>query len=270
MLSSGRLVAAHSRKASLQKLIFRGPKDKPRYKMNKKILIIGASSGIGKEIASAYAQSGNIVGITGRKYELLQQLHDEYPKNIIFAKQDIRENKNAEIVSDMIQKLGGLDILIISAGVGYINDDLEWEQEKNTIDINVKGFAEIITIGYHYFKRQKYGHLVGISSIAGIRGMRTCPAYSASKAFVSNYLEALRSKAKKENLKIIVTDIAPGFVDTQMARGDRLFWVAPVEKAARQIIKAIDKKAEVAYITKRWVLIAKILKFLPKIIYEKI
>ena len=187
-----------------------------------------------------------------------------------YSEQDITGVKNNEIFNDTVRRMGGLDILIISSGIGFENDEFEWNLEKQTINVNVIGFSEIVNIGYNYFQKQTFGHIVGISSIAAIRGIGSCPAYSASKAYISNYLEALRKKAKNQIVKIQVTEIIPGFVDTEMAKGKGLFWVAPIEKAASQILQAIDNKATVAYITKRWRLIAFLLKFIPRTIYDRI
>jgi len=108
------------------------------------------------------------------------------------------------------------------------------------------------------------------SSIAAIRGGGDAPAYNASKAFVSNYLEGLRQMAAKMKLPLTVTDIKPGFVDTVMAQGEGLFWVAPAEKAAKQILEAVEKKKDHAYVTKRWRLVAWVLKLLPGRLYCKI
>lgn len=123
------------------------------------------------------------------------------------------------------------------------------------------GFTAVAIETMKFFKHQGHGHLVGISSIAALKGNKDAPAYSASKAYISNYLEGLRKSVSKTS--ITVTDIQPGLVDTDMAKGDGLFWVAPKEKAARQIFKVIKKKKKHAYITKRWRIIAWILKLLP-------
>ena len=117
--------------------------------------------------------------------------------------------------------------------------------------------------GMNYFKKQGYGHLVNISSIAGMRGNGIAPSYNSSKAYQINYLEGLRLNASKSNSSIYVTDVRPGFVDTAMAKGDGLFWVSPVEKAAEQIYAAIKRKKKVVYISKRWRLIGYILKAIP-------
>jgi short-subunit dehydrogenase len=86
---------------------------------------------------------------------------------------------------------------------------------------------------------------------------------------MSNYAEGLFIKAWKLKKNITITDIKPGFIDTKMAKGNKQFWVAPVHKAALQIIKAIDKKKRVVYITKRWWLVAQIMKWLPFSIYKR-
>ena len=147
---------------------------------------------------------------------------------------------------------------------------LEWAKEKETIDVNVSGFAAMANVSFEYFRGRGGGQLAGISSIAAIRGGGEAPAYNASKAFVSNYLEGLRQKACKMKLSLTVTDIQPGFVDTPMARGEGLFWVAPPKKAAKQIFDAIKNKRNHAYVTKRWRLIAWLLKLLPDRLYSRL
>ena len=120
-----------------------------------------------------------------------------------------------------------------------------------------------------YFLCRGAGHLVGISSIAALRGSREAPAYNASKAFASNYLEGLRCLAARSGLPIFVTDIIPGFVDTRMAQGEGLFWISSPQKAAEQIFSAIKARRRRAHITRRWRLIAFLLRFMPDFIYEK-
>ena len=121
----------------------------------------------------------------------------------------------------------------------------------------------------HFVQRGR-GHLVGISSIAAIRGHGEAPSYGASKAFVSSYLRALRHKCAKQRLPVYVTEIQPGFVATAMAKGDGLFWVAPVDVAAHQIVTAIESRRTHAYVTKRWRVVAAIMRFLPEWIYNRL
>ena len=122
---------------------------------------------------------------------------------------------------------------------------------------------------YHIFELQGHGHLVAITSAGGLRGEPMAPAYSASKAYQINYMEALRKKAYKSGRQITVTDICPGLVDTAMAKGEGLFWVMPVEKVANQIIAAIRKKKSKAYVTKRWHILAIINKSIPYYLYKR-
>jgi short-subunit dehydrogenase len=236
----------------------------------KKAIIIGATSGIGKGLAKKLADENYVVGITGRRTELLDELKNEKPNSFYTKTFDITDtNKIVENLEYLTTQLGGLDLLIISSGIGEINESLDFEIEKRTIDTNVLGFTCVTDWTFNYFENQKSGHLVAISSIGGLRGSRQAPAYNATKAYQINYLEGLRQKATKLKEPIFVTDIRPGLVDTKMAKGEGLFWVMPVEKTVRQIFKAIISKKKVAYVTKRWRLIAIILKRIPNTIYDK-
>jgi short-subunit dehydrogenase len=112
------------------------------------------------------------------------------------------------------------------------------------------------------------GRLVGLSSIAGIRGISRAPAYAASKAFLSNYLHGLRYRFMRLGVPIIVTDVQPGFVDTRLA-GAR-FWMASPEKAARQIVAAVDRGRTHVYVTKRWRLIAWLIRVVPDAVWGRV
>lgn len=164
------------------------------------------------------------------------------------------------LLDELIEEMKGVDLIVISAGVGFINPELEWPKENDTIAVNVTGFTAMANVAMKSFISQKTGHLVGISSIAALTCDHEAPSYSASKAFMSNYLEGLRKKVKKLKLPITITDIKPGFVDTAMAQGENLFWVSSPQKAAKQIFRVINKRKNHAYITKRWRLIAWLLK----------
>ena len=231
----------------------------------KNAIVIGATSGIGRELAVILSQHGYAVGIAGRRLNLLEELKSKL-KTPTFIKQiDISIVPDSmRLLNELISEMGEVDLIVISSGVGYPNPDLLWEHEKNTIDVNVTGFTAMANVAFHHFKNIGRGHLVGISSIAAIFGHRSAPAYNASKAFVSNYLEGLRNKSFHEKLNITVTDIQPGFVDTAMAKSDRLFWLAPVQKASNQIFSTIEKKKSHAYITRRWTLIAWLMRILPR------
>lgn len=237
----------------------------------KKAVIIGATSGIGKSLTEILVGEGYVVGITGRREEILQSIQAAYSGRVFTQKMDVQDLSAIESICDqLVHQIGGLDLLIISAGIGEENSELNFEIENNVIKTNIQGFTCVADWAMRYFKVQGYGHLVNISSIAGIRGNGIAPSYNATKAYQINYLEALRLNAYKSEKNIYITDVRPGFVDTAMAKGDGLFWVAPVEKAAKQIFDAIKQKKNIVYITKRWRLIGYILKLLPYSVLKKL
>lgn len=238
--------------------------------MHKKIIIVGASSGIGKKMAELYVEKGHRVGITARRKELLDEIQQQSPQQVEYESFDVMGTENIKRLEDLVSKLGGMDLLVISAGMGEPDKELKWEIDRQTIHTNVNGFVEIANWGFNYFLKQGYGQLGAISSIASKRGSSWAPAYNASKAFQSSYLEGLAIKACKMNSNIYITCAEPGFVATKMAKTDRPFWVVPVKKAARQIMTAIDRKKRRVYISRRWALIGKLLKWLPYWIYKKI
>ncbi|MDQ6756195.1 MAG: SDR family NAD(P)-dependent oxidoreductase [Bacteroidota bacterium] len=233
-----------------------------------KVIIIGATSGIGRELATIYAKNGYFVGITGRRNELLLSLQNKFPKNIVTECFDVTQKENIPHLQSLIQKLDGVNILIYNSGYGDVSNDLEWDIEKHTTDVNVNGFVEIVCYAFNYFVNQGHGQIACTSSIASIRGNSHAPAYSASKAFEGIYMEGLYFKAKKLKKNIAITDIQPGFVDTGLAKGGK-FWIATPQKAAQQMYDAIKRKKKRAYITKRWWIVATLLKWLPNFIIKR-
>ena len=234
------------------------------------IVIIGATSGIGKALFEKYARGDNRIGIVGRRANLLDELCQKYPSKTITAKADITNLEEIEQAINALHKeLEYIDLAIVCSGIGDINATLEYNVERLTIDTNITGWTFVIDRLYNIFVQQGHGHLVAITSAGGLRGEPIAPAYSASKAYQINYMEALRKKAYKSGSKIYVTDIRPGLVNTAMAKGEGLFWVMPVEKVANQIITAIHKNKYKAYVTKRWHILAIINKNLPFALYKR-
>ena len=238
--------------------------------MQQKIIIIGATSGIGRSMSELYVENGHKVGISGRRLELLQEIKQHSPQLIEYECFDVTKQGNIEHIESLITKLGGLDILVISAGWGKPSKELDWEIDKEIIAINVNGFIEIANWGFNYFVKQGYGQLAVISSVAANRGSSYSPAYAASKSFESIYFEGLAIKARRMKKNISITCIEPGFVNTKMAHGgNKMFWIVPVDKAAGQIISAIKKRKRKVYISRRWWLIAKIMKWAPYWLYKR-
>ena len=234
------------------------------------IIVIGATSGIGKALFEKYVKEENRLGIIGRRTQLLDELKHQYPSKTHTATADITKQDEVEqAISSLQKKLGSIDLAIVCSGIGDLNPSLDYDMERPTIDTNVTGWTFVVDTLYHIFEQQGHGHLVAITSAGGLRGEPMAPAYSATKAYQINDMEALRKKTFKAGGDIIVTDVRPGLVDTAMAKGEGLFWVMPVEKVARQICKAIRLKKSKVYVTKRWHILAIVNKILPFFLYKR-
>lgn len=236
-----------------------------------KIVIIGATTGIGRSLAELYASKGNEVAITGRRLALLEETKAAFPDSKIHLKvMDVTNTDSSrKQMSELAELMGGIDIIVINAGVGF--PKATYEQELETVDVNARGFLALANWAYQYFLQKGGGQLVGISSLASLTGSPYSPEYHATKAFMANYMSGLRMRSSKFKHNITVTDIRPGFVDTPMTKQNKgMFWVASPEKAALQIATAISAKKKVVYITKRYVLIAIILKIIPEWLFAKV
>ena len=239
--------------------------------MNKKtIIIIGATSGIGKALFEKFTADGNRIGIVGRRTHLLNELRQEHTDTTVTATADItKQSEIAQAIDALCAELKHIDLAIVCSGTGDLNPSLDYAMECPAIETNVRGWTFVIDMLYHIFEQQGHGHLVAITSAGGLRGEPMAPAYSASKAYQINYMEALRKKAFKSGGHITVTDIRPGLVDTAKAKGEGLFWVMPVEKVANQICAVIRRKESKVYVTKRWHVLAIINKNLPFSLYKR-
>lgn len=236
----------------------------------KKAIVIGATSGIGYGLARCLAQNGYTVGIAGRRKELLNQLASEMPDRFVIAQIDVSATESVEAnLGELISKMGRVDLIVYSSGAGELNPELNYAKESASIEVNVRGFTAVATFAYKFFNTQGFGHFVTISSVAGLRGGCVAPAYSASKAYQINYLEGLRQRAKAEGSKIIITDIRPGSVDTAMMKGEGHFWISTSELAVRQIYQSICRRSRIAYISRRWRLVAIVVRLIPNCIYDR-
>lgn len=176
----------------------------------KKIIIIGATSGIGRGLAEVYSQEDYLIGITGRRENLLEEVCAQDKDKPFYQVCDITDTQaTISSLETLTQKMGGMDILIICAGTGELNPELSYQLEEPTLLTNVIGFTNIADWGFRYFEQQKSGHLVTISSVGGTRGSGIAPAYNASKAYQINYMEGLRQKATKSPYSIYTTDFVP-------------------------------------------------------------
>ena len=232
--------------------------------MSKNAIVFGATSGIGRELAKLLVKDDYKVLITGRREVFLEAMKKSSPANYIVRRHDITDLSDTEtLFSEIPSIFDHVDLIIHNSGIMETNFDLEWSKDLPTLETNVLGATKIYQLSYNYFKSQGFGHLVSITSIASLVGNRHVPAYHASKAYQSNYMDSLWMKAKRtKKAKIAITNILPGYVDTDIIAG-KTFWMAPLDKAVNQIYTAIKKKKRKAYITKRWRLIALMMKIFP-------
>lgn len=231
--------------------------------MEAKAIIVGTSTGIGRALAFKLAREGYEVGLTGRSEERLRNLQEVIPTKTYVKEIDVGNTDTAIFrLEQLIEEMGGLDLIVINAGIRKPNAGLEWGPELETFKVNAMGFAALANVAFRYFLRQDRGHLVGVSSIASLRGSGESPAYNATKAFMSNYLDGLRLKALPK--PIYVTDLIVGFVDTEMNRGRKSMSLAvSPERAADLIYQSIQKRKRRVFIPLRWLFLISIFQSLP-------
>jgi short-subunit dehydrogenase len=228
-------------------------------------VILGASSGIGEALARQLAAAGWRLGLVARRLDRLEALAQELPSAALVRRIDLAEAEAvAAVLETLFDDLGEVDLVIISSGTGQLNPDIEWTLDRDTLAVNVLGFTVAAQTAMRHFLRRGRGHLVGITSVGGLRGNAAGAAYCASKAYESIYLDRLRDAVAQRRLPIAVTEAQPGFVKTAMMKAERTFWVASAEAAARQIIAAIRRRAKHVYVTRRWAIIAFVMKWLPR------
>jgi short-subunit dehydrogenase len=234
-------------------------------------IIVGASSGIGEALAHELDRAGWRLGLAARRLDRLEALRATLASGTVVRGLDVAKGDAAATLDQLIEELGGVDLIVISAGTGHNNRALRWELDADTVTVNVVGFMAMAHVAMRHFLDRGRGHLVGISSVGALRGSGPSAAYMASKAFQSVYLDGLRDLARQSGRPIAVTEVQPGFVDTAMMKPERpipavvrRLLVASPAKAARQILNAVQKRKKHAYITKRYAAIALVLKLLPR------
>ncbi|MDC0173057.1 SDR family NAD(P)-dependent oxidoreductase [Gammaproteobacteria bacterium] len=235
----------------------------------KNAIIIGASSGIGYELAIQMANQGYRLGLMARRQELLVELSDRLPGEHFVQVTDLLDADMARTqLATLIEKMGDVELIVVNSGVGASEKILDWTIESEMIDVNVRGFTAMSMDAMNHFVQRGGGHLVGVSSVAAHFSGGLSLTYNATKAFVSNYLNGMRSRASRSGLPITITTVEPGFIDTPMLESKPIGTV-PVEKAVSQMVKAILGKKNHVYITHRWVIVAGLFYILPNWLIRK-
>ncbi len=231
----------------------------------KRVIIIGASSGMGMEVAKLFLDEGCRLGVAARREDRLQALKQLAPDRVEVQAIDVTADDATSRLRALIDRLGGMDLFFYASGIGKQNRTLTPDIELNTVNTNGMGFTRMIGEAYRYFAERGEGHIVAITSIAGTKGLGPAPSYSATKAFQNVYLQSLEQQANARKLKIRFTDIRPGFVDTDLLAGNfRYPMMLKPEKVARQIVSAIHCHRHIKVIDWRYAVLTALWRRLPR------
>ena len=224
--------------------------------MVKRIIIIGATSGIGYEVAKIYWKRGYQLGLAGRRVDRLEEFRKQDPEHIRIKQLDVTAEDAADRLDELIRDLGGMDIFLLSSGIGNQNKYLDTSIEQATIQTNVTGFTRMVLAAYRYFSSQGGGHISVISSIAGTKGLGVAPSYSATRM---------------EKQPITFTDIRPGFVRTDLLKDGRNYpMLMSPQYAALRIANAIDRKKRRAIIDWRYAILVFLWRLIPEWLWERL
>ena len=231
----------------------------------KRAIVIGASSGIGMEVAKLLLQEGWTLGVAARRVELLQTIGAAEVAQI-----DVTAEDAPERLRDLMARLGGMDLFFYASGIGKQNRELKEDIELATVTTNGLGFTRMIGEAYRYFAERGEGHIAAITSIAGTKGLGPAPSYSATKAMQNVYLQALEQQANARGLRIRFTDIRPGFVDTALLNGDFKYpMMLRPENVAREIVSAINSRQHIRVIDWRYRLLTAFWRRIPRCIWRR-
>ena len=221
----------------------------------KRAIIIGATSGIGKEVAQRLLSEGWQIGIAGRRQSVLEEFRQIAPEQIKIQSLDVTQEDSAGKLNALIHQLGGMDLFLLSSGIGFQNMELNMEIELNTARTNVEGFTRMVDTAFSYFRNNGGGHLAVISSIAGTKGLGVAPAYSATKRFQNTYIDALEQIAHLQNL---------------LNDGKHYPMLMKTAQVGRDIVRALHRKQRVAIIDGRYRILVFFWRMIPRWIWKRL
>lgn len=234
--------------------------------MSKKAIVIGASSGIGQEVAKLLIQQGWTVGVAARRVERMQDLGAAAIEQI-----DVTTEDAISGLTTLISKIDGMNLFFYASGIGKQNRNLKEDIELATMQTNGVGFTRMIGAAYRYFASHGGGHIAAITSIGGTKGLGPAPAYSATKAMQNTYLQTLEQLANSQKLKIRFTDIRPGFVDTALLSGDFHYpMMLKPEKVAKEIVCAINHRRHIRIIDWKYRILTALWRRIPRFIWRSL
>lgn len=247
--------------------------------MNKpgKIIVVGASSGIGQRIAEHYAAEGWMTGVCARREEPLRSMAEQFGGRVSYRILDVTAPDSARSFRDFVDSMGGVDVVVYAAGCGWNNPDLDTAKDERTVDTNVVGFTRIINTAFDIFKTRgastmARGQIAAITSIAGAKGIGISATYSATKRYQWTYLESLAQLARIQDVSVDITDIRPGFIDTPLldTATRRYPMLMSLDHAVPLILKAIRRRRHVAVIDRRWAVVTALWRRIPRFIWRRL
>jgi short-subunit dehydrogenase len=246
----------------------------------KRAVIVGATSGLGMEVAKLLVERGWRVGVAGRRESKLNELKELAPQMIETQVIDIENDEAPALLNSLIERLGGMELYFHSSGVGWQNSELDVQKELTTCSTNVTGFTRMVLAAWHYFKERQQnspdfsgGQIAVISSVASTRGLGPAAAYSATKAYNKAYIQALNQLTKStKSLKIHFTEIRPGFVDTALLDTTKHHYpmLMQPQSVAKKIVRAVEKHKRVAIIDWRYKLLVFFWRLIPRPLWERL
>ena len=237
----------------------------------KKAVVMGASSGIGMEVAKLLLADGWIIGVAARRTDLLEQLKETAPERVVMETIDVNADGAEDMLLSLIVTLGGRDLVFYAPGIGWQNPTLEPEKENNTVTTNALGFTRMVGTAFRYMATHGGGHIAAVTSIAGTKGLGPAPAYSATKAFQNTYLQALEQQANARKLNIRFTDLRPGFVDTALlGDGNRYPMLLRKEDVAYEMVEAIRHHKHIWVIDWRWRILTALWRRIPRWVWRRL
>ena len=261
---------------------------------SRRAIVMGATSGLGREIALELLKRGFIVGVCGRRLELLQEVEAEWkswllspaasgrvaagaagaaeiaPQQVFIRQIDITASDAPERLLGLVEEMGGMDMYIHSSGIGYKNMALDGRIERETVITNALGFTQMVDAAFDWFKERGGGHIAFISSVAGTKGLGAAPSYSATKRYQWIYAQALAQLSSMERYNISFTDIRPGFVATGFLGSSKYPLLLEKHYVAQKIVKAILARKRSVIIDYKYKILCLFWRMIPNWLWERL